>query len=87
MVDHAEPLAFDELAQLDTQMTEWGHQGFEDIASIVFEDRRGDDLPPILDEADIIARRVRSIKVQGADAFVHTDDGRILHYRMTVERL
>ena len=80
-------LQFDELGEIDREIITWGHQGFEDIAAIVHDDHTWNKDDPVLAEDDIIRRRIKSMKVQGGDLFVTVDNGQILHYRMTVERL
>lgn len=80
-------LDFDVLGAIDREITEWGHQGFEDIAAIVHDDHTFNADEPVLSEDDIIRQRVKSMRVQGGDLFVTVDNGDILHYRMTVTRL
>ena len=82
-----EKLAPDLLGELDREITQWGQQGFEDIGTIVFEDKTVQEFPRILDENDIITRVVKTMDVRGADLFVTTTGGEILHYRMGVTRL
>lgn len=84
MTDKLQP---DELESLDREITQWGYQGFEDIAAIVHDDHTYTDQEPVLSEDDIIRQRVKSMRVQGRDLFVELNDGTLLHYRMTVERL
>ena len=80
-------LQFDELGALDREITQWGYQGFEDIAAIVHDDHTWNKDDPVLSEDDIINRQVKSMRVQDGDLFVTTNAGEILHYRMTIERL
>ncbi len=80
-------LQFDELGEIDREIIGWGHQGFEDIAAIVHDDHTWNKEDPVLSDDDIIRRRIKSMKVQDGDLFVTVDNGQILHYRMTVERL
>lgn len=82
-----EKLQFDELGELDREIIEWGHQGFEDIAAIVHDDHTFNKDDPVLAEDDLIRRKIKSMRVQGGDLFVTTNGGEIFHYRMTVERL
>lgn len=84
MTDKLQP---DELGSLDREITQWGYQGFEDIAAIVHDDHTYTDQEPVLSKDDIIRQRVKSMKVQGSDLFVTANSGEILHYRMTIERL
>lgn len=80
-------LQSDELGAIDREITQWGHQGFEDISSIIHDDNTFSKDSPTLGDDDLLHRRVKSMRVQGADLFVTVDTGEILHYRMTVTRL
>ena len=77
----------EDLAAIDHEMTEWGHQGFEDIAAIVHDDRVYPAEVPVLSDDDILHQKVHDMKVQGGDVFIALKSGEVLHYRMTVVRL
>lgn len=77
-----------EIIEMDRQIKEWGSQGFQDIAEIVFEDSIAPpESTPILSADDFISRHVKTMRVQGMDLFVTTKSDEIFHYRMTVTRL
>lgn len=77
-----------DLHTLDREITEWGEQGFMDLAMIVHDDndlRPGQT--PIFNPEDPIPQMVANVEVRGPDMFVYTKSGEIFHYRMTVERV
>lgn len=76
-----------ELEVMDREMTEWGRQGFEDIAAIIHDDRTYTDQEPVLSKDDILHRKVHDMRVQDGDLFIALKSGEVLHYRMTVERI
>lgn len=82
-----EALHFEDLNRIDQEIRDWGHQGFADIALIIHDDKKFYPDSPSLSVDDILHQRVTNMELRGGDLFVFIDNGDILHYRMTVERV